>query len=602
VRFAFEEPPVLPSTLKLHEPECWIRLGTIKEWLGESEAGDTEVSPASEGLEQTESEQWEVMLYGIEIEAEEGSGSAPESEVVLNVFLLTVTETLANIWHLLGLAHSILGDYDRAAACCRLSALIYYDLDDTAGLQQGLEMLSRLGATKGDLEMIQLGANSDLLLRTAREQNDRRTELGILLGQSETHLIQSDYRLSREKYNEALELARAIGDIVGEGTALDGLARLDWISGNLDSAATLFGNALGLYRRVGHREGQARILSAMGDFELARFDPKLAAEYYNLSLELYHELHIPSGQIEALKGLGSVALDRSRYDEAIGYFQRAATLATKLRMPETKAGCLSCLAEAYSLQGKHKRAREIYQEALKIYRHLGDRRGEANTLCLFGNLAVAERKFEEASEFFTEARDIFASLNQPEEELKILFGELSVLWQGQDSEARIDKAQETLNLAMSLENLSQEARARMELGLAYSDAGRHDQALALLEEVIRLTPNDAIAVLNFGHALHEAGDYERSIEFSKKAYDMDQTQNYALRNIGHAYLALGQPEKAEPMYRKAIDQAHEGEDFVQTIKTIKELLERQPDTPRGAEFLALFEDAQAKLDAGKSTK
>ena len=184
--------------------------------------------------------------------------------------------------------------------------------------------------------------------------------------------------------------------------------------------------------------------------------------------------------------------------------------------------------------------------------------------------------------------------------MRILFGELSILWEGQDHEVRIDKAKEALNLAISLENRSQEARARMELGLAYSDAGRHDEAIALLEEVIGLTPKDAVAVLNFGHALYEAGDYKRSIEFSQKAFDMDQTQNYALRNIGHAYLALGQPEKAESKYRQAIDQAHEGEDFTQSIKTIKRLLERRPDTPRGAELLALFEDARAKLDADNS--
>ena len=600
IRPMFDELSSLPTTVKIHEPDCWIRLGTIKEWLGGDEEGDEEAEASLEGGEDTEIGPSDVILYGIEMEAEKESGASPDSEGVLKVCLTGVTQTLANIWHRLGMTHSIFGNYDQAAACCRLSGLIFHDLGDTAGLQEVLGMLSRLGAAKGDLEMMQLGANSSFLLESARERNDRRTELGILLGLSEAHLGQSDYRQSREKYNEALSLARSIGDIVGEATALDGLARLDWIGGNLDSAATLFEEALELYRRVGHREGQARTLSAMGDFELDRFDPKLAADYYEASLELYHDLHIPSGEIEALKGLGLVAQDRRRYDEAIDYFQRAATIGKKLRMPKVEAECLSCLADTYSIRGNHSRAREIYQRALTINRQLGDRRDEANTLFLLGNMAVAERKFEEAGRFFREAREIFASLKQPEEELRILFGELSILWEGQDHEARIGKAKEALDLAISLENRSQEARARMELGLAYTDAGRHDEAIALLEEVIRLTPQDAVAVLNFGHALYEAGDYERSIEFSQKAFDMDQTQNYALRNIGHAYLALGQPEKAESRYRQAIDQAHEGEDFTQSIETIKRLLERRPDTPRGAELLALFEEAQAKLDADNS--
>ena len=61
-------------------------------------------------------------------------------------------------------------------------------------------------------------------------------------------------------------------------------------------------------------------------------------------------------------------------------------------------------------------------------------------------------------------------------------------------------------------------------------------------------------------------------------------------------LALGRAGEAEKAYQLAIEQRRGGEDFHESIRNVKKLLDKQPNLLRGAEMLALLERAQETLE------
>jgi tetratricopeptide (TPR) repeat protein len=122
-----------------------------------------------------------------------------------------------------------------------------------------------------------------------------------------------------------------------------------------------------------------------------------------------------------------------------------------------------------------------------------------------------------------------------------------------------------------------------------------DEAVAQFAAVVDEDPHDATAIGNQGWILYLAGDYDASIRASERALALDPAQVFTIRNVAHAHLAAGRPDEAAYHYRRAIESRRGGEDFRESIRVVRKLLEARPDTPRGYEMLEMLEEAQAGL-------
>ena len=93
-------------------------------------------------------------------------------------------------------------------------------------------------------------------------------------------------------------------------------------------------------------------------------------------------------------------------------------------------------------------------------------------------------------------------------------------------------------------------------------------------------------------ALYEAGEYDESISTSRAAYERDSSLTFILPNIGHALLAKGRPDEAAPWYDAALRRRNPS-DHVETIRELRELLERHPEAERAREFLGPVRGARS---------
>jgi lipoprotein NlpI len=89
-------------------------------------------------------------------------------------------------------------------------------------------------------------------------------------------------------------------------------------------------------------------------------------------------------------------------------------------------------------------------------------------------------------------------------------------------------------------------------GIAFSDKGDNDRAIADFNEAIRLDPKSAMAFDNRGSAYHDKGDNDRAIADYNEAIRLDPERAKAFNHRGYAYSDKGDNDRAIADYNEAI--------------------------------------------------
>jgi len=84
--------------------------------------------------------------------------------------------------------------------------------------------------------------------------------------------------------------------------------------------------------------------------------------------------------------------------------------------------------------------------------------------------------------------------------------------------------------------------------LKLAEAGRYQQALARMQEQLRITPDDAQLLNDTGAILHCLGRSPEAVDHLVKARRLQGDSAQVVWNLVEAYLAIGQPDKASPLF------------------------------------------------------
>ncbi|MHC4809946.1 MAG: tetratricopeptide repeat protein [Planctomycetota bacterium] len=95
-------------------------------------------------------------------------------------------------------------------------------------------------------------------------------------------------------------------------------------------------------------------------------------------------------------------------------------------------------------------------------------------------------------------------------------------------------------------------RARMNLGVALRDAGRNDEAVAVLATALDMQSNDPIAQLNLGAALLDEGRLDEATEMLRIAATRLRDRPRAWILLGDAHRTAGRMDEALSAYRRAV--------------------------------------------------
>ncbi len=572
----------LPPGIQLSDPRDWFPISLETE-------GEDLVALFGVAMPQEELPEDDKTRTTATHDEEEGN----QEEV--DVMLLLASSALADIWLSFARLYWRTDRLSDAAASCQLALQIYGVLELDLGVAQALELLGRLAADlpEADAEVI-LEIQEEELNR-ARKTKHRRLEMTLLDNLAESYLERNRKDDAERLYGDLLHHAAELDDSGLKMRAERGMALINWNRGNTDEAVAKL-QAL-LAERLEDLEFQSDTEMMLGDFEFARDRRESAVKHYMSAGRGYAGLAWLQGQVAIEQKLAGVASDQRNYEEAVRRLDQALPAAREMGIASVTTSLLCALAEACLSAGSRKRALAVAREAYQLTSEIELLSAQAETLVTLGRILERLKQYEDAEAMLKEARKLFQDSNDTSGEINALIQLARLYDKTEQRNEEINAAQTAWKLAQQTGSQAEMRDARTELALALSDGGHHVQAIGHMKEVVQDNPDRGGYYLGtLGWVCFQADEYDQCLKASLHALELDPAQTWVIRNLGHAYLAKGQPDEAEREYRRAIKDRKGGEDFVDTIREIKNLLTRKPDLARGTEMLHLMEEEQAMLN------
>ena len=257
------------------------------------------------------------------------------------------------------------------------------------------EKRERIALLRGLLEEY---ASDDVASRRARA--DILRKLGILyrsLGEALRAI---------EFYQQALEIARQIGDRHGEGAILGSLGIACKDLGDMKRAIEFYQQALEIARQVGDRRAESAWLGHQGLAYWNLSKVQRAINLYEQALEITREIGDRRGEGAWLGNLGIAHARRGEAQRAIEFYQQALDIARQIDDRRSVGVHLRDLGQAYAILGDLQRAIELNEQALDIAHEIGNRRDEGYTRGHLGQAYAALGDAQRAIKFYQQALDI----------------------------------------------------------------------------------------------------------------------------------------------------------------------------------------------------
>jgi CHAT domain-containing protein/tetratricopeptide (TPR) repeat protein len=254
------------------------------------------------------------------------------------------------------------------------------------------------------------------------ERRDEREQAITRVAVARLALRRGRYQEALDEFQGALERLRPMGDGVGEGSALTGIARVYLDMADTGSALRYWEEALRVFEAIGLRSVVVDVLMSLGEGYLAFGDDTKALDTFKRALALSRELGIERWQAVALRYIGAVHLRGGQPDEALRHLESSLALEPVVADRRLEAQTRADLAEVRLLLGDPSTAARQFGDALALSRSAGDRVSEARglfglarTAARAGDLDTARRHVEgalrvaESLRTATENRDLRAS-------------------------------------------------------------------------------------------------------------------------------------------------------------------------------------------------
>src|SRR5436190_22322127 len=240
---------------------------------------------------------------------------------------------------------------------------------------------------------------------------------------------------------------------------------------------------------------------------------------------------VMTNNLEAYRyySLGVEKAQGLRNEEAIALLKKATELDPNFAMAFARIGYV------HAVRGTDPTLGRPYLE--KGYQ-LSERLAEKDKLYISGSYALANFDYQSAISAF---RQIIANYPLDVE----AYSHLARLLRGED------RAEESLEIAKKGLVIDENANELYNnLGLAYSDLGRHDEAIAMFRRYVELAPNEPNAHDSLGLGLQWAGRYPESIAEYESALALRPDFRIAVIHLGNSYFQQGRYQDALKQFER----------------------------------------------------
>jgi adenylate cyclase len=245
-------------------------------------------------------------------------------------------------------------------------------------------------------------------------------QIEIMLKSGEVEQLIGNWNESSNLFQEALSLARSIGDVSAVGWSQAATGELQRLKGEYDRALQWFARARKAFEKVDERQGLAQVYHYSGNVALQRGDLDQAESLYEQGIALRREINDLDGIASLLNNMGIVAEFRGDFEAARSLHGEALSIRRQIDDPRAIAFSLGNLGHILRRMGNLAEARLRLEEAIGIQREIGDRPSLANLLDNLGNVVAAQGEFQEARSLYAESLMIMRDLKDVWETSQLL--------------------------------------------------------------------------------------------------------------------------------------------------------------------------------------
>lgn len=338
----------------------------------------------------------------------------------------------------------------------------------------------------------------------ARATADVVGEAQGLFGLGRNLHSQADYPAVFETQNAALALFRTLGDVHGEARALNLLGITHRQLSDYGRALELYEAALKGFREAGDIRWQARVISNIGNVEIQLGNHGAALELFDQALELRREAgdnegagfdlnnsafgHVQRAML--LRSDGDLDGCQEESEAALRLLDRALAISRQFGYRRLEAVCLQTMGEAYQAMAKPEVALAMADEFIRLSRESNDKWIEAYGFACVGELRHQMARHRESRADLATALEIFETLGSRDQVARVL----RILSQVHEAEGEIAQALACVRRAGAIE---QRLRTEETEGRARALAARRrlEAARQETERYKRLAMEDALTGL-----------------------------------------------------------------------------------------------------------
>ncbi|RFP64694.1 hypothetical protein D0N36_13100 [Hymenobacter lapidiphilus] len=214
------------------------------------------------------------------------------------------------------------------------------------------------------------------LLRTQRRPDTLRVRRLQALAH---YLKTTDAEQATQVSHQALRLARALSDSVGQGEAMLALSNLYRRQNQFTVAHRYARRAQALHARRHGYQGEGRAWLELSTLAMVQVRPIEALAAALRGLPLAERAHDLRTQNRLKLVIGTTYFQTGNYDEALPALKATLRIGRQLGDHQMVLTALSTLGDAYQMLSDWPRALSCYQQALRLNRQQGDQQGEAGS-------------------------------------------------------------------------------------------------------------------------------------------------------------------------------------------------------------------------------
>ncbi|MBE9065545.1 tetratricopeptide repeat protein [Leptolyngbya cf. ectocarpi LEGE 11479] len=268
----------------------------------------------------------------------------------------------------LGECQAAEADYQSALRAWGRAAELYYEIGDTAAIEQVYANIGRAHVQLGDYNSAEIAVRRQLAI--SRDNQNFNTQIFAWNALGTLRLQQGDISSATQAYQEALSIAQSIQDYEGIGLSLNNLGLLAAATGDYMAAIDYYETA-GNYRiRTGNLIGRANTNNNLGDAYFADNQPDRALGAYLLGLSYSRDAGDATAQLQAIDGLIEIYSDRRDWSQVRSYLDERIALTLDTDNAWGRLITFKRLGEFYEATGEDTLAQEQYERAHELARLL----------------------------------------------------------------------------------------------------------------------------------------------------------------------------------------------------------------------------------------